>query len=271
MNFINTKELPNQQKNAASSVKEWGRHASTILELAQLCQEKKVSSTEATAKTVALIRVAELNTLPGNGDLVRDLIGCGLRNLAKAALTQYNDTKSALTLMRLGMQINTSGHVKEIFREGLAALESAEGARQSEHTCYFCGKHAPDEEGKLKKPIYKEISRSYFPRRVQYSQSEVELPRCKHCKKLHPTGRRIFWTVLSVLLIAGIATAFTVNLAIMLAGFIVIFAANWIALSAERGWASRHGIKPLQNGVLSRHPLMANLTKEKWQFVRPRA
>jgi hypothetical protein len=155
-----------------------------------------------------------------------------------------------------------------------ASLDSRllkEAKHKGVFTCYFCDKHAPDAEGKLTKTIYKVTARTYVPRRVQYKYTDIDLPRCKHCKKLHAKGRRIFWVVFFLALMTGLGLVVSGNGALMICSFIFIFASNWIALSVERGWARKTGTKPLQNSVLACHPLMANLVKDKWQFVKPRA
>jgi len=150
-------------------------------------------------------------------------------------------------------------------------LEAIESRHNGVFTCHFCDTHAPEADGKLTKTIYKVTSRSYVPRRVQYNYTTIDLPRCKHCKKLHAKGRGIYWTVFFLALMTGLGMVFSANGLLMICSFVFIFSANWLALRVERWWAAKAGIKPLQNSALARHPLMVNLIKEKWQFVKPRA
>jgi hypothetical protein len=242
-----------------------------IRELVGLSDQKKVPSAEAAAKTTSLVEVSALNALPAYGNEIRDQIGYSVRNLAISAWNAQNDIRSALALINLALQIHTSDPVKAKFNQDLADLKGIESNHKGIFTCYFCDKHKPDAEGKLTKNIYKVTSRTYFPRRVQYNYTTIDLPRCKHCKKIQDGGQVILWIVFVLFTIGGFCLGASLDGIVFQGGCMGALVGYWVGKLAERIWCHAGGVKAAQNSALKRHPLMADLVKEKWQFEKPRA
>ena len=144
-----------------------------------------------------------MNSLPSFADEIRTQIGYSIRSLSISIWNKQSDIKSALGTINLALQINVDKEAKEKFKQDQTELSELEKKYRGVLVCHFCDKNAPDESSKISKTIYKETSRSYIPRRVQFSYVDIDIPRCKSCQVIHSKGSEKYWMFLIGGIVAG--------------------------------------------------------------------
>jgi hypothetical protein len=115
-------------------------------------------------------------------------------------------------------------------------------------------KIAPDESSKISKTIYKETSRSYIPRRVQFSYVDIDIPRCKSCQVIHSKGSEKYRMFLIGGIVAGAIIGAMVDEHFIIGGLIG-GAIGWIVgNSMESSLSSKEGIKDASDSTLQQPP-----------------
>ena len=180
-------ERMEQVKNAPF-LKKWATILLNVRGLIQQVENKTTSSTQAFQNIKELFDVSELNSLPSYADEIRTQIGYSIRSLSISIWNKQNDIKSALGTIDLALQINIDIEALAKFKQDQTELSELENKYRGVLICHFCDKNTPDENCKMSVTIYKETSRSYFPRRVQFSYLDIDIPRCENCQKIHSKG-----------------------------------------------------------------------------------
>jgi hypothetical protein len=262
-----------EQKRNAPILQKW---ASALVEIQ--AKIKRTENNEIESKSVFgdvfnLISVQELNALPSFANEIRTQIGLSLRSLSIACWNCQNDIKSALALINLALQIDVVEDVKHKFIQDQKELLELEKKYQGVLVCHFCDKNSPDDNCSISKTIYKETGRSYFPQRsVQFSYSEVAIPRCKSCKEVHAKGNEQFILYLiGLLILGGIIGAVTEGEHFIIGGLIGGFLGFLIGKAVEGNKIKETGIKDATDSTLSGHPLLSERMRTGWSFNKPTA
>jgi hypothetical protein len=270
--IINKKnnERIEQAKNAPL-LKKWATVLLKIRDAIKKVEDKTTNSHEAYQNIKDLFVLSELNSLPSFADEIRTQIGYSLRSLSISIWNKQSDIKSALATINLALQINVDKEAKEKFRQDQTELSELEKKYRGVLVCHFCDKNTPDENSKISKTIYKETYRSTFPRRVQFSYVEVEIPRCKNCQAVHSKGSEKYW----MFLIGGIVLGAIIGAMIdehFIIGGLIGGAIGWfVGNSMESGISSKEGIKDASESTLYGHPILSQRMKEGWTFSKPSA
>jgi len=259
-----------QEKNAPI-LKKWAIVLIQIKMAIKKVEGKTLTPKDAVANTTASCNISELNSLPSFANEIRNQIGYSLRSLSISSWNDQNDISSALTLIKMAMQINVSSDAKAKFIQDEKELAALEKKYKGIFVCYFCGINAPDNSSRISKTIYKETYRSYIQRRVQFSYVEVDIPRCNNCKEVHSKGSEKYWMFFIGGAIAGAIIGAIADEHFIIGGIIggVI---GWIVGNSVRSSQSNNaGIKSDSNDSLRHHPLLEQRMSEGWTFSKPTA
>lgn len=263
-------ERIDQSKNAPL-LKMWATILLQIRDVINKVEDKTTKSNEAYQNLKTLFIISELNSLPSFADEIRTQIGYSLRSLSISIWNKQSDIKSALSIINLALQISVGKEAKEKFVQDQIELSELEKKYRGVLVCYFCDKNAPNETSRIPKAIYKETYRSYFPRKVQFSYVDVEIPRCKICKEIHSKGSEKYW----LFLIGGIVLGSIIGAMVedhFIIGGLIGGTIGWlIGNSMESNQSSKEGIKDASDSTLSSHPILSQRMKEGWTFSKPSA
>jgi hypothetical protein len=261
-----------EQSKNAPFLKTW---AVTLLELRKYIDEvesETLSSSLAFTKTKELFSVSELNNLPDYGKEIRTQIGFAIRSLSVSIWNKCNDITSALNTINLASQINLDDEARAKIQQDLSELVELEKKYRGVLVCHFCEKNSPDENSSLEILIYKEIHRSYFPRRVKFSQASVTIPRCKSCKEIHSKGNSQHSLYFFGFLLAGVIIGAMTEDSHFIIGGIIGGVVGWIVGTAVKGKSvGKQGIKDDSGSPLRNHPLLIERMKQGWTFSKPSA
>ena len=260
-----------EQAKNAPLLKKWATVLLNVRDVIKKVDNKTTNSIEAYQNIKDLIDLSELNSLPSFADEIRTQIGYSVRSLSISIWNKQSDIKSALATINLALQINVDKEAKEKFNQDQTELSELEKKYRGVLVCHFCDKNTPDENSKITKTIYKETYRSTFPRRVQFSYVEIEIPRCKNCQAVHLKGNEKYW----MFLISGIVLGAIIGAMIdehFIIGGLIGFAIGWfVGNSMESGISSKEGIKDASESTLYGHPILSQRMKEGWTFSKPSA
>ncbi|MBK9482694.1 MAG: hypothetical protein IPO02_12110 [Bacteroidetes bacterium] len=260
-----------EQAKNAPLLKKWATVLLKVRDAIKKVENKTATSNEAYQNIKDLFDLSELNSLPPFADEIRTQIGYSIRSLSISIWNKQSDIKSALATINLALQINVDKEAKEKFKQDQTELSELEKKYRGVLVCHFCDKNTPDESSKISKTIYKETYRSTFPRRVQFSYVEVEIPRCKNCQAVHSKGSEKYWMFLigGIVLGAIIGALFDEHFII---GGLIGGAIGWfVGNSMESGISSKEGIKDASESTLYGHPILSQRMKEGWTFSKPSA
>ena len=260
-----------QEKNAPT-LKKWATIILTIQAQIKNVENKSIQATDALDKIKQLVAVSELNSLPSFANEIRTQIGYSIRSLSISCWNKQNDIKTSLSLIAFALQINVNEEAKVKFKQDKAELEELEKKYKGILVCHFCEKNPPDDNCGISQTIYKETYRSYFPRRVQFSYTDVTIPRCKNCKEIHSKGSQKFSLVFFVALVLGVIIGAMTEGEHFIIGGIIGAVAGWIVGKIMEGnQVSNSGIKDASESTLSKHPLLIDRMREGWTFSKPSA
>ncbi len=270
--IINRKnnERIEQAKNAPL-LKKWATILLKVRDAIQKVESKATSSNEAYQNIKELFDVNELNSLPSFADEIRTQIGYSIRSLSISIWNKHSDIKSAIATINLALQINLDKAAKEKFRQDQTELSELEKKYRGVLVCHFCDKHTPNENSKISKRIYKETYRSSFPKRVQFSYIDIEIPRCKNCQEIHSKGTEKYWIFLISGIGIGVIIGTMINEHFIIGGFIGGAIGWFVGNSMEIGISSKEGIKDASESTLYGHPILSQRMKEGWTFTEPSA
>jgi tetratricopeptide (TPR) repeat protein len=137
--------------------------------------------------------------------------------------------------------------------------------------CFFCGKRPPNESTGIKKTIYGPSKRNWLAGTIEFSYTDVTLPRCEICNRVHAKRNEIKVLYGVGGLVVGLAIGALADGHFILGaiiGGIVGFVGGVIkAISFYKA----EGIKDATDSTLAQHPLLAQRFKEGWSFTKPTA
>jgi hypothetical protein len=260
-----------QEKNEPT-LKKW---ASILLELRKYIDQvenKQLSSNDAYTQTKNLFSVSELNDLPDFGKDIRIQIGYAIRSLSVSIWNKQSDIKSAINTINFAAQINLNNEAQAKIQQDLSELKELEKRYRGVLVCHFCEKNSPDDNSSFDKLIYKETYRSYFPRRVEFSQATISIPRCKSCKETHSKGNSQYSLYFFGFLIVGVIIGAITEDNHFIIGGIIGGAIGWIVGAAVKSNSvGKQGIKDDSNSTLKNHPILIERIKIGWTFSKPSA
>lgn len=266
-----------QEKNAPL-LKEWARILISIQEKVEDVENETVKASDALIYVKSAIDLNTLNDLPPFANEIRTQIGYSIRSMSIASWNKQSDIKNALALISYALQISVNENAKSRFQQDKAELNELEKKYRGVLICYFCETNAPDEDFEIIKEIYKVTNRTIFPRRVQFSRSQITIPRCKSCAEIHHSGGNLHilavigCTVLGIIYGAlnGVFIWGAVLGAVfgLVAGFIL---SAIITHAIDNPKIKAKGIKVDNESTLKKHPLLIERFKNGWTFNEPKA
>lgn len=269
INKKNTERI--EQAKNAPLLKKWANVVLKVRDAINKVEDKTLTSKEAYQNIKDLFDLNDLNSLPSFADEIRTQIGYSIRSLSISIWNKQSDINSALGTINLALQINVDKEAKEKFKQDQIELSELEKKYRGVLICHFCDKNTPDENCKITKTIYKETFRSSFPKRVQFSYVDIDIPRCKSCQQIHSKGNEKYW----LFLIGGIAVGAIIGALFdehYIIGGIIGAVVGWIVgNSMESSFSSNEGIKDASVSTLRNHPLLSQRMKEGWTFSKPEA
>lgn len=264
-------ERKEQTKNAPL-LKVW---ANVLLQLRKFIKEvesKSLSSNLAYEQTKNLFTLSELNSLPDFADDIRTQIGYSIRSLSISIWNKHSDIKNAINTINLALQVNVESDDKAKFNQDLIEFQELEKKYKGVLVCHFCDKNSPDDNSSLGKLIYKETYRSYFPRRVQFSEATISIPRCKSCEEIHSNGNSQYSLYFFGLLILGVIIGAVTEDSHFIIGGIIGGLIGWIiGTSVQSNAISKQGVKDDSESTLRNHPILTERMKQGWTFSKPSA
>ena len=219
------------------------------------------------------IEINELNSLGDYAEDIRSSIAYSIRGLAISSWNKNDDIINALNFINLGLQIKNPEEVKKSLEADKSDLTEIEKKHAGILVCYFCGKNPPKKGCELTKTIYKENSRTYFPRRsVQFSYKNITVPRCGKCNEAHSAGNDLFYVILVIcLIVGGIIGALTEEQHFIVGGIIGAIVGGIIGKVVESNKFDSKGIKGTSGSSISNHPLVVDFIRQGWTFSKPSA
>jgi hypothetical protein len=178
--------------------------------------------------------------------------------------------ESYLSEYKYALAIAVTDRAKERAQEN---LDSCNQYIENKHyyNCWFCGNNPPEDINKFEITIYKETSRSYFPRRVQFSYLPVSIPRCSDCQKVHSQSSDKFTLALIGCAVVGLIIGAMAD-GYWFAGLLVGAVIGWVLGTALKGQqTSKEAIKDTSQSTIRNYPVLNKLLKEGWQFSKPSA
>ncbi|GAB2498858.1 alkaline phosphatase family protein [Algoriphagus taiwanensis] len=261
-----------QEKNAPL-LKEWARILISIQEKVEEVENETLKASDALSFVKSAFDLNSLNGLPQFANEIRTQIGYSIRSMSIASWNKQSDIKNSLSLLDYALKINVNQSAKEKFLQDRTELQELQKKYEGVLVCYFCGTHTPDKGCEINTTIYKETSRSWFPQRsVQYSYSEIKIPRCKSCKEVHSQGSNNYYLVFIGLMILGVIIGAVTDGEHFIIGGIIGAVLGWIVGKIVEGnKVKKVGIKDSSDSTLASHPLLIERIKSGWTFSKPTA
>jgi hypothetical protein len=260
-----------EQKKNAPLLKKWANVLLEIRELIKRTDDKKINGIVGFASLNNLFDINELNALPSFANEIRSQIAFSIRSLSISMWNKHNDIKNSIGTIKLAMKINVSADDSLKFKQDFEELTELEKKYRGVLICHFCEKNTPDEDAKISKTMYKETSRTYFPRRVQFSYVDVEIPRCNSCKQIHSQGGG--QKSLSMVIGAGVGVIIgAIADEHFIIGGLLGLGIGWLVGSSQAsGTYSNHKIKDDSSDSIAAHPILRSRFAEGWTFSKPSA
>lgn len=258
-----------QEKNAPL-IKEWAKILISIQNKVDEVENETLKASDAYTIVKSSFDLNQLNNLPSFANEIRTQIGYSIRSMSIASWNKQNDIKNSLALISYALKINVDESTKAIFQQDKIALAELEKKYKGILVCFFCEKNAPEKGCEISTTIYLETNR--FFRRVQYSYSEVIIPRCHSCKKVHSKGSTIFYAVFFGLLTLGVIIGIVMEGEYHILLGIIGAVAGWVLGKIIKEYQiTKSRIKDSSESTLSKHPLLIERMKYGWTFSEPSA
>lgn len=261
-----------QEKNAPL-IKKWAKILISIQSKVDDVENETLKANDALSFVKSSFDLMEINNLPSFANEIRTQIGYSIRSMSIASWNKQSDIKNALALINYSLQINVNESAKSKFYQDKNELEELEKKYKGILVCHFCEINTPEKGCEINTKIYKVTNRTFFPKRVEFSYSEISLPRCKSCSKIHTESKKSSTT--RIVIIAVVFAVF----GIMYGGIAgAIFGGGMGALLA---WIfsdffgekkeNKLGIRDTSHFSLSKHPILIERIKNGWTFNKPSA
>jgi hypothetical protein len=263
-------EVRLEQEKNAPLLREWAKILLSIQEKVEKVENETLKASDALSFIESAFVLRELNILPQFANEIRTQIGFSIRSLSIASWNKQNDIKNSLALIDYALKINIDENANIKLEQDRAELNELAEKYEGALVCYFCETTPPQNGCEIHRTIYFVNKRTFFPRRVEFSYSEIIIPRCQGCQSVHSKSDRsyIFGFIGSVV---GLVLGLKVGEG--LGGLIGISIGTLIALMIEKVSRPENMdlIKKNNNKTLARHPLIAQRMKDSWTFSKPTA
>ncbi len=263
-----------QEKNAPL-IKEWAKILISIQNKVKEVENETLKANEALSFIESSFNLNELNNLPSYANEIRTQIGYSIRSMSIASWNKQSDIKNALALINYSLRINVNETAKSKFQQDKNELEELEKKYKGVLVCHFCEKNTPDNDCEISKTIYKETSRTTFPRGVKFTYSEITIPRCKSCMETHSEGsNKHLWIILGAIVLGALIGAVNDEHYIIggIIGLIVGFILSSIITQLiDNPKIKEKGIKINNESTLKNHPLLKEKMRWGWTFDKPSA
>jgi outer membrane lipoprotein SlyB len=261
-----------EQEENAPLLKKWAKILISIQTKVDDVENETLKSSDAFSFVKSSFDLRELNNLPSFANEIRTQIGYSIRSISIASWNKQSDIKNALLLIDYALQIDVSKNAKSKFQQDKNELEELEKKYKGVLVCHFCATNAPENGCEINTTIYNETSRSYIPRRVQFSYSDVTIPRCQNCKEIHSKGSSNYYMVFFGLLTLGAIVGGATEGEHFIIGGVIGAVAGWIiGKIIEGNQVKKGGIKDSSTSTLSGHPLLIERIRGGWTFSKPSA
>lgn len=259
-----------QEKNAPL-LREWARILISIQKKVKEVENETLTASEALSFVKSVFELKTLNDLPQFANEIRTQIGYSIRSMSIASWNNQSDIKNSLALIDYALKINVNPSAKEIFTQDRIELQDLQKKYDGVLVCYFCEINPPDNGCEIYTTIYKEISRSWFPRRsVQYNYSEITIPRCRSCQEVHSKGSNSYYQAFFGLLILGVIIGSVTEGEHFIIGGIIGAVVGWIVGTIIEGnQVKKSGIQDASESTLATHPQLIERIKSGWTFSKP--
>jgi len=260
-----------KEKNAPL-IKKWAKVLISIQSKVDDVENETLKANDALLFIKSSFDLNELNNLPFFANDIRTQIGYSIRSISIASWNKQSDIKNALALINYSLRINVNKSVRSKFQQDKNELEELEKKYKGVLICYFCESNAPVKGCEIQTTIYRETFRTTFPRRVQFSYSDVTIPRCRNCKDIHSKGSNNYYLVFFISLILGVIIGGVTKGEHFIIGGIIGAVFGWIVGKIiENSQVKKGGIKDSSESTLSDHPLLNERIKSGWTFSKPSA
>jgi len=266
INDLNQQRL--DREKYAPVIQKYAPIVTSLLDIKEKLGSKSLKPAQAVAQ-IDQTKLNDLNSTPEALIEIRDQIAIALRSISVDIWNDFNDIKSALVVIKLAVKINTSVDTKQNIIKAEQDLQALYNKHKHELICFFCETNSPVESALYKKTIYKETSRSYFPKKVQYSYKDVAVPRCSSCAEIHTKGSNtaLMYTV-GVGLFGAVLGYFADEHYII--GAIIGVIAGLI-LGGNQSEEAVKGKKIKTESAVSQYPPISGLIMQGWTFNKPSA
>jgi len=198
-----------------------------------------------------------------------------LRSMAINCHNVHQQTEMSRGILQLCKQFNfKSAELNELLKKDydkIAELIAFNEKYKDFLTCFFCGKREPEKSSGITKTIYKETERSFFARSVRYSYTDVTLPRCEVCKRVHAKRSEIKVLYSIGGLVAGLSLGALADGHFVIGALVGGIAGFVLGTVKASNFYKGEGIKDASDSTLAQHPLLAQRFKEGWSFSKPTA
>ena len=264
-------ERVEQEKNAPL-LKKWAAILMDIQDLIKNIESSTIQASKALTRVNEILNIEDLNKLPSFANEIKSQIGYSIRSMSISCWNKQNDIKIAICLIDIALQINGSNDAKLKFQQDKRDLEALEVKYKGILICYFCNNKPPVKASSISKTIYKVTYRTYVPRKVEYSFTEVEIPRCLSCQEIHSKGSDISAIISVICTLMGIIIALNYEGSHYILGGIIGLIIGFIfGNSIEASQVRNKGLRTMSETSLSKHPLLIDKFKEGWSFSKPSA
>lgn len=168
------------------------------------------------------------------------------------------------------LNISVSERAKERAKENVDSCKKYIKDKEF-YNCWFCGNNPPANESIFETTIYKETSRTYFPRGVKYNYLPVKIPRCKSCEKIHSDGSSALLFAFLICTVIGGVIGYFVDEHWIIGAIIGIVIGFIIGNSISDSQISKEKIKDTGTSTIRNYPVINQLINEGWQFSKPSA
>ncbi|MDR3504359.1 MAG: hypothetical protein P4L79_17465 [Legionella sp.] len=247
------------------------------IEIAQIERNKSAAIAAEIGKKLISNTKADISYLRdvlGENDFQYQIIADKLSDaIVRCGIELFNTTKSDeiyLHEYEYALIVAVTQRAKERVQENLDSCKDWI-ANKHLYSCWFCGTKLPEESSLFSITIYKENSRTYFPRRVQYSYLPVNIPRCRDCYNVHTQSSAKYRYIVIGCAIAGIIIGAIAD-GYWFAGLLIGGVAGWIiGATLESQQFSKAVIKGTHHSTIRNYPVLVKMLKEGWQFSKPTA
>lgn len=264
--FINNKFISKQIERILQEIENSNKSRNKSADKANLIGKVLVSKTKED--------VTYLRNILGEADFQYQIISDKLvLEIVQCGVDYYNSTKNDENYLKeyeYAYSIAVSQLAKDRAKEN---LDSCREYIKNKHlfNCWFCGENLPEISQKFSITIYKENYRSYFPRRVEFSYVDVDIPRCLNCKTIHTqaSDKLTFFTfggLILGLMIGAFADGYW--FAGLLSGGLI----GWIiGMALKNKQETDAAIKDISRATIRNYPTLKEMLGKGWKFSKPTA